>query len=148
MDAEKQQVTIVPAAAEAGDSDFYFAEGVFGFPTARYFALAPYLPPDGSASPFLLLQAKEADLCFPLVSPDLLTPGYTVSLPAELLVKLDAESTADVVALAIVTLRDQVEQITVNLQGPLLLNPRSRLGCQFIAEQYPLRYPLLASQQA
>ena len=148
MDAEKQQAGIAPAAVEDGDREFYFAEGVLGFPTARYFTLAPYLPPDGSASPFLVLQAKDADLCFPLIPPDLLTPNYTVSLPVELLTKLEANSTADLVALAIVTLRDQVEEITVNLQGPLLLNPRSRLGCQFVAEQYPLRYPLLASPQA
>jgi flagellar assembly factor FliW len=148
MDAEKQQAAITPAAAEEADREFHFAEGVFGFPAAQYFTLAPYLPPDGSASPFMLLQAKDADLCFPLIPPDLLMPNYIISPPADLLARLDANSTADLVALAIVTLRDQVEQITVNLQGPLLLNPRSRLGCQFVAEQYPLRYPLIVSPQA
>ncbi|HEX9444532.1 MAG TPA: flagellar assembly protein FliW, partial [Candidatus Binatia bacterium] len=109
----------------------------------RHFILGHYRPADGSVSPFFLLQAKDADLCFPLVSPDLLASDYRLAPPPELLAKLGAAAPEELAVFAVVTLRDRLEQITVNLQGPILLNPASGLGLQFVAEQFPLRYPLI-----
>ena len=43
----------------------------------------------------------------------------------------------------IVTVRDRVEDITVNLQGPLIINSISLRGTQLVVEEYPVRYPLL-----
>jgi flagellar assembly factor FliW len=148
MHPEKHEAGKGSSLAEHTDAEFFFPEGLLGFATPRYFTLAPYSPPDGSPSPFFLLQAKEDDLCFPLIPPALLSSEYTPSAPPELLAKLGAESPAQVTPFAIVTLRDRIEEITVNLQAPLLVNPRSRLGFQIVAEQYPLRHPLLASPQA
>jgi flagellar assembly factor FliW len=42
-----------------------------------------------------------------------------------------------------VTVRDRVEDTTVNLQGPLVINPTTRMGLQLVIEQYPLRHPML-----
>ena len=148
MDVEKHEGAKAPSAGENTAQEFFFPEGLFGFATPRYFTLSAYLPPDGSPSPFFLLQSNEDDLCFPLISPDLLIADYKPEPPSELLAKLGAGSSADLAPFAIVTLRDQMEEITVNLQGPILLNPRSRLGLQFVVEQYPLRYPLLTIRQA
>src|SRR5689334_10143346 len=148
MHPEKHEAGRTAAAVEGADREFFFPEGVLGFPAPRYFALTPYVPPDGSPSPFFLLQAREDDLCFPLISPALVTAGYDVSVPSDLLAKLGAARPDEVAIFAIVTLRDRVEEITVNLQGPLVMNPRSRLGFQIVAEQYPLRQPLLAPPQA
>ncbi|HTM10425.1 MAG TPA: flagellar assembly protein FliW [Verrucomicrobiae bacterium] len=148
MDVEKHEAAKAPSAGENPALELFFPEGLFGFATPRYFTLNPYLPPDGSPSPFFLLQSNEDDLCFPLISPELLILEYKPEPPAELLAKLGAGSQAELAAFAIVTLRERVEEITVNLQGPILLNPRSRLGLQFVVEQYPLRCPLLTAPQA
>jgi len=43
----------------------------------------------------------------------------------------------------IVTLRETLEEITVNLQGPLIVNPIAALGAQLVLEDQPLRHPLL-----
>jgi flagellar assembly factor FliW len=45
----------------------------------------------------------------------------------------------------IVTVRERLEEITVNLQGPLVLNPSSSKGLQLVVEEYPLRHPLVAA---
>jgi flagellar assembly factor FliW len=56
---------------------------------------------------------------------------------------LQARSAADLAILLIVTVRDRVEDTTVNLQGPLVISTQSLLGMQVVVEEYPLRYPLL-----
>jgi flagellar assembly factor FliW len=44
--------------------------------------------------------------------------------------------------------RERLEEITVNLQGPLLVNPVSLLGRQLVLEEYPVRYPLIQPESA
>lgn len=146
------------ALRQGQQEEFCFPEGLLGFASYRRFVLSRYQPPDGSESPFLLLQAKETgaeagdararsttSLSFPLISPYWLVPDYHVSPPPEVLARLGVGAAADCVILVIVTLRERLEEITVNLQGPLLFNPLARLGCQLVVEEYPVRYPLLGS---
>jgi flagellar assembly factor FliW len=146
------------------EQEFFFPEGFLGFASYRRFGLSRYQPGDGSSSPFFFLRALEEEasaelvsepedseqvraadeeISFPLISPHLLVPDYHLAPPAEVLTKLGAGSMAELVVLVIVTLRERMEEITVNLQGPLLLNLVSRLGLQLVVEDYPVRYPLL-----
>jgi len=144
-DTEKREVGGTPplSAVTTAGQPLFFPDGLLGFSSYQNFVLSPYQPPDGSASPFFLLQAKDDDLCFPLISPDLLVADYSLALSPELPAKLGAGSTADLTVFAIVTLRERVEEITANLQGPVVLNPAARLGVQVIIERYPLRHPLV-----
>jgi flagellar assembly factor FliW len=146
-DSEKREAggLATPSAFVVEEQQFFFPEGLLGFSSHQNFVLSPYQPPDGSASPFFLLQAKDDDLCFPLISPDLLVADYSLALLPGVPAKLGASSTADLTVFAIVTLRERVAEITANLQGPVVLNPANRLGVQIIAEQYPLRHPLVNS---
>ncbi|MCS6924394.1 MAG: flagellar assembly protein FliW [Candidatus Binatia bacterium] len=135
---------------------FFFPEGLLGFPGSRHFVLSRYQPPDGSVSPFFLLQTQESEtsdrepgeyaaLSFPLISPYWLVPDYHVTPPPGVLDTLGVQVATACVVLVIVTLRERLEEITVNLQGPLLLSPATRRGVQLVVEQYPVRYPLLGS---
>jgi flagellar assembly factor FliW len=131
------------AFIDDGEQEFSLPEGLLGFPTYHHFVLTRYQPEDGSASPFYLLHAKEAGVYFPLIAPQWVMPHYHLSVPKAVLVKLEAKAAADLVVLAIVTLRKRLEDATVNLQGPLLLNPTSHLGLQLVAERHPVRHPLI-----
>jgi flagellar assembly factor FliW len=122
---------------------FFLPDGLLGFSSQRNFILSPYQPADGSASPFSILQADGDDLCFPLISPHSIVADYTLTPPPETLAALGAGTPADLTVFVIVTLRERVEDITANLQGPILLNPISGLGLQLVVERYPLRYPLI-----
>jgi len=133
-----------PSTAE---QPFFFSEGLLGFSSHRNFILVPYRPADGSASPFFVLQAEQDELSFPLISPHWMVSDYKVAPPPELLAVLGAAAPAELSVFVIVTLRERVEEITANLQGPILLNPASRLGLQLVVEQYPLRHPLISPRQ-
>jgi flagellar assembly factor FliW len=122
-----------------------FPVGILGFPASRRYRLERYRPEDGSESPFLTLKCLDQDLSFALIHPRSLNLDYRVSVTEEMLDVLSAASAEQLSALLIVTLRERIEDITVNLQGPLIINPASSLGLQLVIEHYPVRYPLIHS---
>jgi flagellar assembly factor FliW len=123
----------------------HFPLGVLGFPAARRFRLEPFRPEDGSESPFFTLDCLDQSLSFPLIAPSSLGLVYQTPVSDAALHVLGAASGEQLSTLLIVTLRERMEDITVNLQGPLVINPASLLGLQLVIESYPLRYPLLRS---
>jgi flagellar assembly factor FliW len=122
--------------------EFYFAGGLLGFPTCRRYRLEPFNCGDGGASPFLILNCLDQELSFPLIHPSSIGLDYRFPVNVGLLTTLGAESEKQLTALLIVTVRDRLEDITLNLQGPLIVNRTSSLGVQLVLEEFPLRYPL------
>jgi flagellar assembly factor FliW len=120
-----------------------FPVGVLGFPVSRRYRLERYRPDDGSESPFLTLKCLDQDLSFVLIHPASLGLKYRVPVNDEMLEALSAASADQLSALLIVTLRERIEEFTVNLQGPLIINSASSLGLQLVIEHYPVRYPLI-----
>lgn len=119
-----------------------FPDGLLGFPHCQHFVLSAYKPEDGSSSPFFLLQCQDADVSFPLIEPRLFLADYHFNVTPDVLAYLKATTVDDLSILAIVTVRDQLEDITMNLQGPLVMNFKAGLGLQFVLEHFPVRYPL------
>jgi flagellar assembly factor FliW len=119
-----------------------FPDGLLGLPECRRFVLTKYQPEDGSASPFLLLQCQDEALSLPLLDPRWLVSDYHFPIAPDVLTYLKANAVGELATLAIVTVRDQVEDITMNLQGPLVMNFSSHLGLQMVVEHFPVRYPL------
>lgn len=146
--AERQtmQEKLVASLLKGQHQDFFFPEGLLGFSSYQRFTLSRYQTAEESESPFFILQAVNANLSFPLISPQLLIADYQLSPSPETLIKLATDTIHDLVALAVVTLRPRIEEITANLQGPVLFNPIARLGLQSIAERYPVRHPILQPQ--
>ena len=132
-----------PKACDLPAKEFYFPAGILGFPTCRRYRVERFQPADGSESPFLVLAALDQELCFPVIHPESMSLDYHIPFSPELLAALGAKSQDELIPLLIVTVRDRVEAITVNLQGPVVLNPHSSLGTQLVVENYPLRHPLL-----
>ena len=125
--------------------EIQFAEGLLGFPDDRHFRFNRFNPGDGGESPFFLLESVDCALSFPLIHPDLLSTQFRLPVFPELLDCLHAADGAELVPLLIVTVRDRVEGVTVNLQGPLVINPNALLGTQLVIENYPLRHNLLST---
>jgi flagellar assembly factor FliW len=131
--------------ANVGEIEFFFPAGLLGFPASRRFKLEKLNAGEGAESPFLLLSAVGQDLSFPLIHPETVGLDYQVPVSPELLRALGAQSSDELVTLLIVTVRDRVEQTTLNLQGPLIVSLRSGRGMQLVLESYPLRHPLFKS---
>src|SRR5690606_18194448 len=96
----------------------------------------------GGESPFWILSSLDRDLSFPLIHPASVSLEYRFPVSRDLLALLCAQSVEPLVPLLIVTVRDRLEQTTLNLQGPLIVNPSSSLGVQLVIEEYPLRFHL------
>ena len=118
-----------------------FPAGLFGLPECRSFVLLPA----GRDGVYWLQSADQGALVFLLVDPFVAAPGYEVDVGPFDLAELQADTPADVMVLAIVTLpRAHEDQCTANLQGPLAINLRTRRGKQIAISEsdYGVRYPI------
>jgi flagellar assembly factor FliW len=106
-----------------------FPAGLFGFENLREFVLL-----DAAQQPFYWLQSLESPgVAFVLIDPLVFRPDYTPDVDPEELAEVGAESTEDLLVLAIVTFPGGEKGMTANLQGPLLLNRRTHTGRQAIS---------------
>ncbi len=127
---------------ELAGRELYFPAGLLGFPACFRYKLERFNSGADGGSPFFMLNSLEQDLSFPLIHPDSIALPYRFPVDSELLNALGARAPEELVPLLIVTVRDRLEDITLNLQGPLIINPTASLGLQLVIEQYPLRHPL------
>jgi flagellar assembly factor FliW len=115
-------------------------EGLIGFRSQTLFVQLP----DPEVSGLTWLQSVlTPDLAFGLVAPPLALSDYRVELrPGDLSgLELDDERSA---LIYLILNRAEGGGLTVNLQGPLVFNPVSRLGRQLVltSSRYAVRYPL------
>lgn len=132
-------------SSNLGELELFFPAGLLGFPASRRYKLERFKPGEGTESPFFLLSALDEELSFPLVHPDTIALEYPFAANSELLRLLRATSGEQLVPLLIMTVRERLDQTTLNLQGPVIVNPVACLGVQLVLEQYPLRHPLFSS---
>lgn len=119
-------------------------DGIVGFPEKRFTLLTPenhapfcwFQSVDNPALAFVVLDARQA------------FPDYKVSLTPEEYEKLQLDERSEVVILLVVTLASDPSNITVNLQGPVVLNPDRMIAKQIILEggKFPTRHPLFTSR--
>ena len=124
-----------------------FPVGLLGFPECRNFALIA-----GQSNGTYWLQSIEHPvLVFLLVDPFLAFKEYAVDLSPQELASLKIASPEDVAILTIVTLsRSPDESATTNLQGPLVLNLKTRVGKQVTIDKpgFDTRVPVDLRQLA
>ena len=119
--------------------------GLIGFSEDRRFVIRE----DEAAKPFLWLQSVDNDaLAFVMIEPHFSFSNYELELTKETLKKLKAEKTEDLSVFVLVTMAKSMEDVTVNLQGPLLFNPEKKLGLQFIIPdgKYSTRHSLFGDK--
>lgn len=121
-----------------------FPEGILGFETEKEYYLI--IKED---SPFLWLQsAKTEGLAFILVNPYLFIQDYKLEINHRdwESIKTDPKK-EDFLVFSIVTIPENPEEMTANLQGPIVINPTDKIGIQAISlnDKYSIRYPILDS---
>ena len=124
-----------------------FPSGLIGFSEDRRFVIRE----DEAASPFRWLQAVDNQaLAFVVIEPHVSVSNYELELTKDNLRKLKAESIKDLSVYVLVTMAKNMEDVTVNLQGPLLFNLEKRLGLQFIIQdgKQSTRHPLFGDKLA
>lgn len=118
-----------------------FPSGLPGFPDEKKFALFPYEP----ESPFSILQSlAEPDLAFLLADPYRFFNDYSFELDDELTAELGFSPDNLPQVFSVATIRDKLENMTVNLIAPIVVNWQQRTGVQLIIDSklYSVRQPL------
>lgn len=119
------------------DQVYRFEKGIPGFDEEAEFALIEH------EAPFVYLQStKEKGLAFLLGDPFAFYPDYEFVLPEA--DKDELNLGLHVKVLGMITLREQIEQSTMNLLAPIVLNSELRLGKQVVLHQttYQTKHPL------
>ncbi len=112
--------------------EFQFPDGIIGFEHLRRFLIID----DEDAQPFRwLVSLDDPSLSFPLIPPSIVIPDYDRSLPRGTTV------------FAVAVLNEPLEESTVNLRAPVIIEPSTRTGRQVVIEQdrYSLQHPLFAA---
>ena len=83
-----------------------------------------------------------------MIEPHVSISNYELELTNDHLKKLHAEKTDDLLVYSLVTMAKKMEDVTINLQGPLLFNLEKRLGIQIIVQdgRYSTRHSLFAEK--
>ncbi|MDH5560512.1 MAG: flagellar assembly protein FliW [Deltaproteobacteria bacterium] len=127
------------------DNIVIFPEGPLGFPECTRFTLMD----EDKAAPFRMLQSLDSpSLAFVVIDPLLVRPDYHFNVTREDLAQIKAEAPDDLIIYTIVTMSRDIREVTVNLQGPLVINPECRLGHQFVLvdSEYTTREKLIQNQ--
>ena len=120
---------------------FTFSEGLLGFQNIKEYVFIL----NEKVKPFLFMHALDgSDICFVCVESFLIHQSYQVKLPDSFVESLNIESPADVLLLNLVTVKQNVEEISANMVSPLVINVKRRLGRQMIIENtnYQMRYKI------
>lgn len=127
---------------EIKDEDIIeFPKGIPGFPDEDEFVLLPL----NDESPFIIMQSvNEPGLAFVTIEPSTIFDGYDFELEEPTQEMLKLKSHEDVGVLLIATIKDKIEDMTVNLAAPVVFNINERLGRQVILDNdnYPVKYRL------
>lgn len=128
-----------------GDHVFYFPNGIPGFEDVTKFVIIQA----GEDVPFYYLQAAEvSELAFVLTDPFVFYPDYAFDLPDSITQALALEKPEQVKVWSIVTVQDALEQATMNLLAPIVINQASRQGRQVVLHHtsFSTKHKLFPSQ--
>jgi len=118
-------------------------EGLVGFRSLTSYALIP----DPVVAGLTWLQSTtDPETAFALVTPEQVVTEYKLDLRPGDKAALELTNGDDAVVYVILN-RGETGGLTVNLQGPLVINPHRRLGRQIVltSSRYAVRYPLGSS---
>ncbi|SJP55931.1 Flagellar assembly factor FliW [Clostridioides difficile] len=88
---------------------------------------------------------EEDCIGFIVVSPFEIIKEYEIVLNQETIEKLEVKSPNDIILLNIITVGQTLEESTVNMKAPIVINVRNNCGMQIILqdEEYSIWHPLL-----
>ena len=108
-----------------------FPKGLFGFENEQSFLLLPF---SSAGTLFSLQSVGSPELAFTLMHPFSLDASYAPVLSADELKALDVEKSEDLYYYVLCTVKDPVDESTINMKCPLAINPDTRYGLQVILE--------------
>ena len=121
-----------------------FEDGIIGFPDLKHFTLLHDEEKGTDAGIRYFQSIEEPAFAMPVMNPLMVCETYNPQVSEELLSDLGNLSDENIVVLVTVTVPTDLTKMTVNLQGPIIINSDEKKGAQIIVEgnDYPVRYPI------
>lgn len=122
-----------------------FKKGIPGFSNLKKFILVPA----DENSLFAILQSiEDIDIGLVVTSPFNVIKDYEFDLDDSKVCELNIEDKKDVLVVNTVTVNSKLENITINLKAPIVINTNDNIGEQLILDNvdYPIKYPLFKGE--
>ena len=127
-----------------------FPNGIIGFADMTKFTLI-YDEEQGSTAGIRWLQSlDEPGFAMPVMDPLTVKADYNPEVDDELLKNIGNVNADNILVLVTVTVPSDLTKMSVNLQGPIIINVDECKACQVIvdAEGCPVKYPIYDILQA
>jgi len=133
---------------EAEEKDIIsFEDGIPGFPELHNYLIVH----DDSNEYFSYLQAVEdVNVCFVITSPFFIIPDYNVRISDDTVKKLEIQEENDVMLYCIISVPEDIKQMTANMKAPIVINVRNRKAVQEIIDDdsYSVKHKIIKEADA
>lgn len=121
----------------------FFPSGLPGFENVKKYILLGKQETD--ALFFWLQSVDEPNLAFVVTDPFCIHPDYFVDADDEDMDEIHAKDAEQILTLAIATIPANVDEMTVNLKAPVIINMENNMGKQIIMknETFPVKYYIM-----
>ena len=111
-----------------------FQDGIIGFPEMKRFALLHDEERGSGAGVRFLQSLDEPGFAMPVMDPLAVKPDYDPEVDDELLASAGRITEENLLVLVTVSIPGDLTQMSVNLQGPIIINIDEHKACQLIVE--------------
>lgn len=134
----------------ADDKIITFEKGIIGFPDMKHFTVLHDADKGNNVGIRYLQSIEEPAFAMPVMDPLVVKEDYNPEVSDDLLQNLGNLTEENVLVLVSVTVPSDLTKMTVNLQGPIIINVEERKACQIIVEgeDFPVRFPIYDILQA
>ena len=121
-----------------------FEKGIIGFPEMRHFALLHNEEKGKEAGIRFLQSIEEPESAMPVMDPLIVKPDYDPEVDDELLACVGELNGDNILVLVTATIPSDLTKMSVNLQGPIVINVDEHKACQMIVDGslYPVKFPV------
>lgn len=127
-----------------------FEAGIIGFPQLNRFTLLHDEEEGDDAGIRWLQSLDEPGFAMPVMDPMVVAPDYQPEVDEELLKGIGNLKPENLLVLVTVTVPADLTRMSVNLQGPIIINADERKACQVILDssKYQVKFPVYDILQA
>jgi flagellar assembly factor FliW len=119
-----------------------FPQGIIGFPDLKDFLLVHDSESEGGIR--WMQSIQEPAFAMPVIDPLIVMPDYNPCIEDDLLTPLGKMTDENTLVLVTITVPHEIENMTVNLKAPIIINGENRIANQIIAEddKYVVKFPI------
>ena len=119
-----------------------FPEGIVGFPFLKQFALIH--DAENENAPIMWLQSmEEPTFAMPVIEPLLVVDNYNPTVNDEYMEPVGELAEDQIYSLVTITVPPQIENMSVNLKAPIVINMANNQAVQIIVEDdYKVKHPI------